>query len=391
MKKQLIALAVFSALASPAFANKAAEASSVTLYGRLDLGFVSFDNGSISKTRVDSHSSRIGFKGEEDLGGGLKGIFQIESTVAVDNSANSGTFASRNSFVGLKGGFGTAIIGRHDTPFKAISSSKNVDAMFGNAEVNEPFVNGASAFRNFHGRPANNVQYWTPTLSGFQARLSYVPDEAKADSTRDAAGNTITPALNRQQWSLSAGYDQGPLNAAIAYEKRIDANKASNGGADDSAVKLVGGYAFPTGTTVGVSWSRFSAEAATGRAYAAATGTGATARPAVAAAPASTSLKQSVWSVVLQQKIDKAAIKGAFASAGDVTNSPDTGARMFSLEGDYNLSKRTTAYAFYSRINNKSKASFAFRADTGVTTATGGPSAPGKNISILGVGVRHNF
>ena len=150
------------------------------------------------RDRVTSNSSNIGFRGVEDLGGGLKAIFQIESAIGFDNQATFGTntatgsavgggFATRNSNVGLSGDWGTAFAGQWDTPYKVLSGA--VDPMFftgisytgaiigtpgfgigpvtnGNVTLNAAgtaISNTANA--SFERRQGNSVQYWTPSFT----------------------------------------------------------------------------------------------------------------------------------------------------------------------------------------------------------------------------------
>lgn len=92
----------------------------ITIYGRLDLAVESNNDGDVKRTALHNYSSRLGFKGERKFNDSVSGIMQIETGIAPDDNANSGTLASRNSFVGLKGQFGTVIGGKHDMPFKSL-------------------------------------------------------------------------------------------------------------------------------------------------------------------------------------------------------------------------------------------------------------------------------
>ena len=141
MKKSLIALAVAGAFAAPAMAAT----SNVDVYGLMHFA-IEDTNVNGQDLQVTDRVSRIGFKGSEDLGGGLKAIWQIEQQINATNSANTtvttstatittsgghsythnhtasvgnGAFGGaglRNTFIGLSGSFGTVLMGRHDTP-----------------------------------------------------------------------------------------------------------------------------------------------------------------------------------------------------------------------------------------------------------------------------------
>jgi predicted porin len=120
MKKTLLALAALAA-SSAAFAQ-----SYVTLYGVMDASVESV-KGAHTVTRVSSDnlsSSRIGVKGSEDLGGGTKANFNLESAVKSDTGANGGgstRFWDRAAWVSLAGGFGELRLGRTDTPIGDIA------------------------------------------------------------------------------------------------------------------------------------------------------------------------------------------------------------------------------------------------------------------------------
>ena len=128
MNKKLIAIAIAGAMAAP----MAAHAGEATIYGVMDVSIDAFDNDDTSaandsSTGVSSNSSRIGFKGAEDLGGGMKAVWQVETGINLGNGTT--TWAGRNSFAGLAGGFGTFILGKHDTPYKTVGRKAE---LFGN-------------------------------------------------------------------------------------------------------------------------------------------------------------------------------------------------------------------------------------------------------------------
>ena len=207
MRKKLIALALAGACVAPA--AMAQTANPVTLYGRL---FVSLESVEATggatplarRNRVSDQSSLFGIRGTEDLGGGLKAIFQLETGFKPDQ--NDTTFALRNSGVGLQGAFGTVILGRWDNPYKIIGYS--IDPWVDNT------IGGITAALhdkgNFDRRDQNQVQYWSPNWAGFAGRIGYSVNEGK---TATASPTTL---------SASIVYSQGPLYAAFAYEKHND-------------------------------------------------------------------------------------------------------------------------------------------------------------------------
>ena len=154
MQKKLIALAIASAISAPAFADNA----NFTFYGTADVSYdmVNTGNGTttangatavngVSKRVVSSNVSKFGFKGAEDLGDGLAAVWQIESLIVLDGSATS-TFATRNSFAGLKSEtFGTVLMGKHDTPYKI--ATRKLDVFGDNIADNRALLGNKSNAR----------------------------------------------------------------------------------------------------------------------------------------------------------------------------------------------------------------------------------------------------
>ncbi|WP_308874232.1 porin [Thiothrix subterranea] len=121
--KNILAIAVATALIAPAAAM-----ADTTLYGKLHatVGNVETTTGATeaSETVVESHSSRLGVKGSTELDNGLSATYGLEYGIDLDGDNEKGTngqsrsLNARNTFVGLKGGFGEVRVGRHDTPAK---------------------------------------------------------------------------------------------------------------------------------------------------------------------------------------------------------------------------------------------------------------------------------
>lgn len=156
-------------------------------------------------------SSRLGVKGNEDLGNGLKAIYQIEFGINVtdtnndlDNNADSITM--RNTFVGLGGDWGSFLIGRHDTPLKM--STGKLDLFADTLADNNTTV----GFNDI--RADNIVAYISPSFSGFNFSAAVIP----------AGGSNFTGGLNteadsiNQGWSVAGVYSNGPFFGSAAYE-----------------------------------------------------------------------------------------------------------------------------------------------------------------------------
>jgi predicted porin len=212
MKKSLIAVAVLAATTG-AFAQ-----SAVTLYGRLDLGMASNKNtsnaGGVGTPSTTSKTfslagaqgvrtgGRLGVRGTEDLGGGLKASFNIETNVNPDNSVNSdgfGTFGkSRQGNLSLAGGFGTITIGTFDNAFDDVRGySASTGGVAGGDFL---YINTGAAI---DARSENSLGYRSPTFGGFHVRANVVNQKT-------------APGLKTSGFIAAAGYDNGPLSALLA-------------------------------------------------------------------------------------------------------------------------------------------------------------------------------
>jgi predicted porin len=156
-------------------------------------------------------ASRIGVKGSEDLGNGLKAIYQVEFGISLtdtNNTAVSGNEAisMRNSYVGLAGNFGTVLAGRHDTPLKI--STGPLD-LFADTMAD---YNNTVGFQDL--RADNVIAYISPSFSGFQfAGAMHAGGGATAVGTFNEDADSIAEA-----YSLAAIYKNGPWYAGLAYE-----------------------------------------------------------------------------------------------------------------------------------------------------------------------------
>lgn len=205
MKKTLLALAVLSTFAGTAFAQ-----TSITIYGSIDGGVRSqtnVDAAGHNKQTVSSNgtynSNRLGFKGVEDLGGGMNAHFNLESgfntgTGTLDNPA--GTLFNRLTIVGLGGSWGAVDLGRNYTvAFKTIGAYDPLGYKFPGIALAIPATAGV--------RYNNDIQY-TGTFGPVTARAEY----ALGEQPGDAGFNTSK--------AIGASYTQGPISAGAAYTNR---------------------------------------------------------------------------------------------------------------------------------------------------------------------------
>lgn len=195
MKKSLIALAVLAA-------SSASFAQTATVYGIADIWFGKVDNGTTSITQLESggvSTSRWGIKGAEDLGGGLKANFKLEAAIGLDTGASTGF--SRESWVGLSGGFGEVRLGKVSSAFNDIEGAAG--PVFGSGAFGPMGLAFESDFQET-GRPNNTIYYAAPTMGGFNAAVSYSLDE------KAVAGSEVV--------SVGLSYEAGPLYVSAGYQ-----------------------------------------------------------------------------------------------------------------------------------------------------------------------------
>lgn len=209
----------------------------VTLYGLADIGFKAekTDNGTTSLTvnKIDSglvNGSRWGVRGTEDLGGGLKANFNLESGFNIDDGTQAqGRLFGRAAWVGLSGDFGAVKAGRISTPYYDLDGQTDAvwDSQLSPLQYVGRSNNGSPGGigSNFTPRQNNQVKYETPNFNGFSGAISYSLGE------NTAANTATTPKVDAgSTLSFNVAYIAGPLNVSLAYqeEKITDALKGAN-------------------------------------------------------------------------------------------------------------------------------------------------------------------
>jgi len=387
MQKNLIALAVAGLASTGAFAQ-----ANVTVYGVADASFdvvrISGDanNELGNTTRVSTNSSVLGFKGAENLGNGLTAVFQYESSVGFDNGGALG--ASRDSYVGLAGGFGTVVLGNLTGPTRALGSAVDVNAgatgigantaligklgnnLIGTTDATGGYAGGSTCARSstcasiFDTRWKNAIAYVSPSFGGLNATLAYVANENKALNGLAAANTT--------GYDVGVKYASGPAMAAVTY------NAVSTGNAADlkiSDLRVGGSYNFGVASVRALfdlaRADNFGGNKVTQAVY----GFGATFN----VTPAS----KLVGQVYVARDLK---VNGSSAD--------DTGAKLFELGVEHSLSKRTMLKATWAMVNNDKAAAYDFGFNAaGIRTGAlpGGANAVGGTVSGLSLGLRHTF
>lgn len=225
-KKTLVAAAALLAVAGAAQAQ-----SSVKLYGYIEASVGSFEDfnfvdGTTDRaTKVESGNmmtSFFGLSGSEDLGGGLKAEFVLESFFAGDTGSEvrnlAGGFWGRGSWVGVSGDFGRVALGQYDNAFFTMGLAYNP---FGSSMTFSPSMVSYYSLGGFLAPSlgydtgwVNSITYETPTIGGFSAALQFAPKETSAGG--DAKNN----------YAVSAAYNAGALSVMGVYTSSGDINSA---------------------------------------------------------------------------------------------------------------------------------------------------------------------
>jgi predicted porin len=343
--KRSLALAAVATLASGA----ALAQSTVTVYGRLNVSverqkqvsILDDGEGGISTSERDiwalqNSASRLGFKGTEDLGGGLKASFLIEHGFNIDTGAASGTFWGRESWVGLEGSFGKVRLGNMG-PTAAYFATADYISMH-----NHDTGTSSDAFYLYPGDVRNTIAYLTPNIAGFQGELQVGLKETDADGAK----NTVV---------LAANYDAGPLHLGAAY---VSANQSFDPvSGDGTEFGIRGLYEFGP-ITVGAYFINNKIEDDVGN-----------------------DLKRNAYRLSAMYTMGPSEFHVNVGKAGKIkangTTLDGTDATQATIGYNHNLSKRTKLYAFYTKLSGDA-------ADVYAQNVFGVKNA-------FALGVRHNF
>lgn len=335
MKRLLVAIAL-----PVVFAASASAQTSVSIYGLVDAGVVSERGGAAGNvTKLTSgvqSGSRLGFKGTEDLGGGLTAKFVLESGFKIDDgtmgqasaTAPNGLLFGRQAYVGLGSSWGSITLGRQYTPhYLALTQV-------------DPFGAGlagdAANFIPSELRMNNTIKYTTPEWSGFDGELAYgfgeVPGDTKAN----------------RQIGAAVGYANGPVVVKLAHQSIENAT-----GTDRNRNTLLAGkWDFGmAAASLGVDFNKDGA-AIDSRDY---------------LVGVSVPFGASTFLASYIHKNDRSAF--------------NRDANQWALGYTYSMSKRTNLYTSYGRVNNKN----------GATYTVGNATEPGTGDKTFNIGIRHSF
>lgn len=353
MKKTLLALAAIAA-SSAAFAQ-----SSVSVYGVVDASVESVKGvGTSNVTRVSSGnlaSSRLGFKGTEDLGGGLKANFVLEAALDVDTGeTKKDRFFDRAAWVGIAGGFGELRLGRQDTSIGLLAGNTSILGQQGYDDLKIAKTFSGDAYR----RTDNAITYILPKfVDGLSAQVQY---STAADYTKTDNGETAG-SKRGEHYGLNVQYAANGFSAGLGY---ISAKNDVAGDIKDTGLLAYLGYDFGVAKLTGY----FEQDKRDGAAEK---------RQVVGGrvdVPVGKDFK-------LQASYSQ--VKDHSFSATD-TNGDD--AKIIALKGVYSLSKRTSVYALFTNVKNDDKSALSL--DSKLVTT---PATLGKTSRGFAIGLSHKF
>ena len=395
MQKKLIALAIAAISAAPAFAQ-----SNVTIYGRVDYGYMSRggDDGAVStkgtKTEMASGmqaGSRIGFKGSEDLGNGLKAIFEVETGITNDApgtvAGQSGLFTSnRHAYVGLSSDkWGTVVGGRLDGVRYGIYNA--YDAFAGGGMGNFTQMTGQV------DRADNAIAWISPKFGGgFTVVLAHSRDiggqEVAGSQTITGVAPAAATAIKANTsdgllYTINGKYANGPISLDLDYETVRPEHKgalAANGGAGAGTTvvwTVAGSYDFGM-VKVRALYDHHDTDAA----------------GFAKTATVHQLTDYDAWFISASVPYGNFLFKGTYGQINDDRSLAEKGglgaaviqgdATKWGLGMNYNLSKRTNVYLDYGQINNDNRANYT------ISPAANAQMA-GYGTSGWNMGLAHNF
>lgn len=376
MQKKIIALAVAGLISGGAFAQ-----SNVTISGGIFMGYDSNKTSGAAGTagfgtvnRVTDHSSNLNINGSEDLGGGMKAVFQIDTRFGLDQAG--GTWAGGNSHVGLSGNWGRVVAGKQDLHYNELAGGigsmrvRSLQSLLGHGIMSE--VNGVAITPRT--RSNNVVMYNSPVMSGFAVQVAASTNAGTTTaSTTGAEGGQAADGSKGSAWNATLKYANGPINAGYSYWQNNEegGNGAAVAGAmvDQRSNRIWARYALPMGLSLGIGYdsSKYDSDATANTNW----------------------VKRNAWQLTGQYTMGANAFYLQYAKAGNTSGAgaadSGSGAKAWLLGYDYALSKRTNIGISYTELkNDTTNGTYDFFA-TPVLTPVGAKSAQWH------LGMSHSF
>ncbi len=340
MKKSLLALAVLGA-----FAGAASAQSAVTLYGRVDAGFARIDpsagtvTNQSARTGLDSGhlgGSRWGLRGSEDLGGGLRGVFVLESGFGIDDgmSGQGGRLFGRQAYLGVTGNFGGLVMGRLATFSSGTGDFDRIGTL-------DPFRTGypglgmQATFASMNAlRLDNAIAYVTPDMGGFSAGLGY---------TFRAGGQELAGGSSNNNAGIISyvNFRSGPFYGVVTYD-RVELGEVTG---DPTQTHLQAGMAWDFKVArVSIAFAQESDQFAL-----------LPANIGGAAALQGAGTDASAWMIgaVIPRGAHRFAISYQDRTADAIGTTPEGERTVWTVGYEYAFSRRTTAYIVYGDVSDK--------------------------------------
>lgn len=360
------------ALAAIGSASLAHAQTQVEVYGVVDGYVEAYDNGAETTGRVGSGGkagSRLGFRGTEQLGGGLAAYFSLESGILLDNGkstpdnpSGSGYLFQREALVGLRGGFGSLSLGRQYTPHFMALAMNDPAGLGMSSAINyfaSPSASGINGGPGADGttRRDNSLVYATPKFAGVQATVL-----ASAGETKDVAGSPSNKVGNA--YNLGLRYAQGALSANFSYliQQPLYRNVLGDEG-KDKFLTVSAAYDFGL-VKPAVTYAKKDS------------------KDSVAAPDV------SAWQIGASAPLLGGRLIGTFAMIKNDSQA-EADASAWGMRYDYPLSKRTTLYGGVTGISNEQFATYAISGGGGSSAPIAG--APGADPRSLYAGISHSF
>jgi predicted porin len=346
MNKKLLMAAIGAALvAGPMMAAQAAP----TVYGRFHLSLDSVDNDAGNERGyLSSNTSRFGIKGDEDLGGGLKAIYQMETSFSADEGG--GTLAGRNTFVGFTGAFGTAKAGRHDTPYKElgykvnrfieqVGDARNMLGIGSICDVSAAVLAGnvgtytaCDSRAGFDARSDNMLRYDSPMFGGAKVSVLHSNNTTDSAATAAASDDTGAATTGRALTSVAGTWQSGPLFLGAGYEKHQKPELGTGTTDSETGIRLVGDYALGD-LTLGLLYEQ------------------------VSDIDGVSDLDRSVWGIAAAYKLGNNTFKAHWFNSDDLDcpstlTCDGTDTSMIAIGVDHAFSKTTMVYLNYAKADS---------------------------------------
>jgi predicted porin len=390
MQKKLLAIAVAGALAPAA----AVAQSTVEIYGRANVGLDMWEakDGAVaanqykSRIRVFDVGSRLGFRVNENLGGGMRAFVVIESGVNIDSGTNSGQsgssangstgfWASRDSYAGIGGNWGDVRFGRQ-SPYYGNGIIMQAGANYINQAMDNAFSFGGIVGTTT-GRESNIFSYNSPTFGGFNASLSYGP------GLSEGAAYTGTNQEKEQVYAITGRYTGGAIRAQADWGTKKNFSNVNN--SDRVGWKVGAGWAYAPGSQISAIFGEHKNKGV----QTAIVGSGTIANVGA-------EIKAQIWILNWEHMMGQWQLIAQYANFGKVKGGlieDNTEAQGYTLAAKYFLSKRTGVYGSWSQIKNKDNAWWDM-SNAGFSSATGAAlssASRGADPSVFAVGLMHNF